>query len=815
MSSLSRSLVFLVLSSQLAIPNWSIANDPPAAAGQSDSPPPFAADDLDFFEKKIRPVLVKHCEECHSEAAVKANRLKGGLLVDSRNGLLKGGESGAAVVPTDAKRSLLIQALRYESLQMPPQGKLPASVIADFERWVSRGMADPRQGNLSVDAAKRIDLVAGRQHWAYRPLQHTLTPSVSNSSFSPKSPIDAFVMSRVLLEGLLPAAEADRAVLIRRIYFDLIGLPPEPEEVDEFLANDHPDAFERIVDQLLASPQFGERWSRHWLSVVRFGESMTLRGFVFPEAWRYRDYVIDSFNSDLPYDRFVIEQVAGDLLPAESLLQSQRQRIATTFLALGNNNLEEQDKAQLRMDVVDEQLDAICKGFLAQTVGCARCHDHKFDPIPTKDYYALAGILANVKTLEEANVSTWLELPLPVETGREEVYARHEAALAELQTQIKAVQDAQKKLTTPAADAANSGDSSDRKEASQLSDQLKQLKKEQKDLAEKGPRRPKYMSVTEEKEIGDIPVHIRGTVHNLGEKVPRGFLQVLDFQESTTLPSSQSGRKELGEWLVHRDNPLAARVITNRVWHWLLKSGLSRSPDNFGTTGDQPLHTELLDRLSLRLLERNWSLKTMIREVVSSHVYRQSSEPKQDTRLRDPENRLLSYRNRVRLDAECLLDAILTVSGQRADAMGGPTIVGNVKEDYGYVHKSRRRAVYWPVFRNSLPEIFEAFDFADPSLPTGARSVSTVATQSLFFLNNPWVEAQAHYAAQRVLTGPTLSQTGMTRVDRAFRMALGRMPSNQEKQIAKESLNGQDTQEEAWAGLFKALFASIDFRYVE
>lgn len=813
MSILSRSIVSIVFITQSFIVSWSLASDPTAASAPTDSAPAFSADDLDFFEKKIRPVLVRHCEECHSAAAAKSNRLKGGLLVDSRDGLLKGGESGAAVVPSNVEDSLLIQAMRYESLQMPPQGKLPANVIADFERWIARGMADPRRGLSAVDTKKRIDLVAGRQHWAYRPLLHAVTPVVSNSSSDPRSPIDAFVMNRLQSDGFRPAPEARPVSLIRRTYFDLVGLPPEPEQIDEFTADDRPDAFERIVDRLLASPQFGERWSRHWLSVVRFGESMTLRGFIFPEAWRYRDYVIDAFNSDLPYDRFVIEQIAGDLLPAESLAETQRQKIATTFLALGNNNLEEQDKQQLRMDVVDEQLEAICKGFLAQTVGCARCHDHKFDPIPTRDYYAMAGILANVKTLEEANVSTWLELPLPVEPEREAIFARQEATLSELQSKIKAVTDAQKKLTSPASDTTNSGDSSERKDANQLSDQLKQLKKELQELSENGPQRPKYMSVTEEKQIDDIPVHIRGTVHNLGEKVPRGFLQVLDFHEAKSLPASQSGRKEFGEWIVHRDNPLAARVISNRVWHWLMKSGLSRSPDNFGTTGDKPVHGELLDRQAGRFLEKNGSLKEVIREIVLSHTYRQASDANINPRLSDPENRLLSHANRNRLDAECLLDAILTISGQRVDQLGGRTIVGRATEDYGYMHTSRRRAVYWPVFRNSLPEIFEAFDFADPSIPTGGRSVSTVATQSLFFLNNPWVESYAQYSAQRILDQP--ERTDENRIERAFRMTLGRPPSAREMQIASETLISHDSREKAWTGLFKALFASIDFRYVE
>ena len=784
----------------------------------------FSQEDLDFFERKIRPVLVNHCFECHSDAAAKQNHLKGGLRVDSRDGLLRGGDSGPAIVPNKADESLLLKALRFDSFEMPPSGKLSDAVINDFQEWIARGAADPRVASSIPDHRKTIDLSEGRNHWSYRPLAVTTIPNVTESSCHPNGPIDAFILARLQSEELTTSPEANRRILIRRVYFDLIGLPPSPEEIDEFINDDRPDAFDRLVDRLLASSHFGVRWGRRWLSVVRFAESVTLRGLVFPEAWRYRDYVIEAFNADYPFDRFVIEQLAGDLLPANSLVERQRQCVATTFLALGNLNLEEQDKQQLRMDVVDEQLEAISKGFLAQTLTCSRCHDHKFDPIPARDYYAMAGILKNVKTLEDANVSKWLELPLPLEAEHETVFAKQEKEILEKQQRIAAVQESQKQLKARATEVSSSvtnqtdakaaslnNANQNREEAEQLDRDLKQLKQDLKQLQTTGPRRPRYMSVQEESQASDIQIHIRGTVHNLGETVPRGFLQVIsDSKMPTTM---QSGRKEFGEWIVSRANPLTPRVLSNRIWYWLFGNGLSRTPENFGTTGDPPSHPELLDYLARRLFEREWALKPLIREVVLSSTYRKSADPLPTESTQDIENRWLAHQNRRRLDAECLLDSILTLSDFWNDELGGRTFPIDLAEDYGFTHNSRRRAAYWPVFRNSLPKIFEVFDFADPSLPSGVRTTSTVAPQSLFFLNNDWVKSEARRTAERILAEAYTSNSH--RIERAFQLVLGRGPSDNEAAIALKSVDQNTDSINAWSTLIQAMFASIDFRYVE
>ncbi|HVW38460.1 MAG TPA: DUF1549 domain-containing protein, partial [Pirellulales bacterium] len=399
----------------------------PAAAAEP------APGEIEFFEKRVRPILVEHCYACHGGGEKKT---KGGLRLDARQGWQLGGDSGPSIVPGKPDESLLIQAVRYDDagLQMPPEGKLPEALIRDLEQWVADGAVDPRTdeaiGKPSSGAVKAED------HWAYQPIRKAAPPAVRDFAW-PANNIDRFVLHRLEEKQLRPGADGQRAALVRRLYFDLVGLPPSVEEIDAFVSDDRAEAYEELVERLLASPHFGERWGRHWLDIARFAESVTLRGLVFQEAWRYRDYVVDSFNQDRPYDEFVHEQIAGDLLPAASVNDRRKNLIATAFLTLGNLNLEEQDKGQLRMDAVDEQLDVIGKGLLAQTITCARCHDHKFDPIPTRDYYAMAGILRNTRTLEHANVSNWIEGPLPLLPEEQEVVAQYSAHVASLEAQIK------------------------------------------------------------------------------------------------------------------------------------------------------------------------------------------------------------------------------------------------------------------------------------------------------------------------------------------------------------------------------------------
>ena len=949
-------------------------------------PEVLTAEQVEFFEKQVRPVLVGRCYECHSPDA---DEVSGNLRLDSREGWAVGGDSGPAIMPGKPDESLLIAAIRYadEDTAMPPQGKLPPAEIEILTQWVQRGAPDPRAGAVHVKRPG-IDLVKGREHWAYQPLRPVTVPSVKQSDW-PRHDLDRFILAKLESQGLTPTVDAERAVLMRRLSLDLIGLPPAPEEVDAFLAESAIDpeaANERLVDQLLASPHFGERWGRHWLDVARYAESLTLRGFVFTDAWRYRDYVIETFNQDRPFDRFMMEQVAGDLLPAADWQQSRQLTIATAFLAIGNTNLEEQDKKALVMDVVDEQIDAISKGFLAQTVTCARCHDHKFDPIPTTDYYALAGILKSTRTLNHNNVSDWIQQPLPVDAAREAELAKQEALIQEREEQIKIVKTSLAKIsmsptlageppqlkpiplkelsgivvddtqanrvgdwtasthvtnyvgegyihdanlekgqktityipefpesgqyevriayTTGTNRATNAsitvfsadgevmiplnqrvaGDVDGRfhrlgryrfekagqsfviisnegtdgvviadavqfllvesltdpvvakeekqptpvtpekpddpeAERKRLAEQVKSMEAELKQLALSGPRRERVISVREDDTLGDTQIHVRGNVHNLGASVPRGFLQVLPVSDPFPIPEKESGRLQLAQWLAHRDNPLPARVMANRVWQHLFGEGLVRTVDNFGTTGEVPSHPELLDYLATRYRESGMSTKTLIREIVLSRTYRLASRATTGSPPSpDLENRLLARANRRRLDAECIRDAILLVSGRLDRTPGGPSHKPDLNSDFEYKHTETRRSVYSSWFRNGLPEVLEAFDVADSSMPSGRRNVSTVSTQALFMLNHPWVREQAVAAAGKLLNEAHPDHA--SRVDRAYRLTMGRMPSPAERTIALQYIQERDAQSPAdgiaaWASLFQSLFASIDFRYVE
>jgi cytochrome c553 len=968
-------------------------------AVSADPPQPVRAkqaEQLDFFERKIRPALVEHCYACHSREAAADGKLKGGLKLDTAAGWRTGGDSGPAIVPGKPEESLLVEALRYESYEMPPKGKLPDAVIADFARWIDAGAADPRTGDADVKPAKRpIDIETGRRHWAYQLPTAAPLPDVKQPQ-NAANRIDRRILARLDAAGLAPAPPADRVTLARRLYFDLIGLPPTPEDVDAFVADASPDAYERLVDRLLSSPRYGERWGRHWLDVARFAESLTLRGFILNDAWRYRDYVVEAFNHDRPYDAFVREQVAGDLLAAAnesdatdaaSIAHRRRQITATSFLAIGNTNLEEQDKKQLDMDVVDEQLDVLGKAFLAQTIACARCHDHKFDPIPTRDYYALAGILRGAKALEHANVSQWLTVPLPLPADEQRRLDEHTAALAALEKQLAQAKQRLARLTAAGASTAGivaidkltgivvddlqakrvgqwqvsthtkayigdgylhdqdagkgektltfapdfpkpgkyevriafvaggnraasvpvtvfsadgektihvnqqasppldghfvslgqydfektdqsfvllanegttghviadavqfipvdqladeagkaAGDSAVRSPAD---DDLRQanaaaaadaaavarMEAEVKKLKSTGPQPQVAISLVDEHRGVDLPVHIRGSVHSLGEVVPRGFLQVASYGESPRLPGDQSGRLQLAQWLADRHNPLTARVMANRVWHWLFGAGLVRTVDNFGTTGEPPSHPQLLDELALELVDSGWSIKGLIRRIVTSRTYRAESVTAEAHVRGDPENRLLAHANRRRLDAECLRDAILAASGQLRLDSAGPTFPDTLSADYGYRHRGFERSVYVPAFRNAVADVLSAFDAANASLVTGRRDSSTVAPQALLMLNHPFVHDNATAAAERLLLASAALTSGQ-RIERAYRLALGRQPTAEEAAVLLRFVDqtvandkntiGDAKSVAAWRAVFLSLFASVDFRFVD
>ena len=808
----------------------------PCAWAQAPAPEKPTAQGIEFFEAKIRPVLAKNCYPCHSGQTKVA---QGGLFLDSRNGMRTGGTSGPALTPGKPEESLFIHAVRYESRKMPPSGKLPDSVIADLEKWVRIGAPDPRDGPAVVWKPPTIDIAKGRKFWAFQPVQKPETPSVKAAKWSSQV-IDRFLLSQMEQKGVTPVADADRATWLRRVTFDLIGLPPPLEEIDAFQKDRDEDAYAKVVDRLLASNRYGERWGRHWLDVARYADSLgRVRNYPFPYAWRYRNYVIDAFNQDKPYDQFVREQVAGDLLPAATARQRDEQVTATAFLALGSNDNSEINPALFRMDVVDEQINATSRAFMGLTVGCARCHDHKFDPIPTTDYYAMAGIFRSTEMLSglrrhpRDNESYFdPDLLAKLSSSAGETRPQYLEDPEKVKDREKLREELENALKAPAPNTPAGGN---RDAPYGASTRPSILTTPILAALDKFPLPPELiMAAREGAEVGDCAVNIRGDVQQLGPKIPRGFVQVVSKPGGeVAIPPKESGRLELAQWLTRRDNPLTARVAVNRIWQKLFGRGLLATVDNFGAMGEKPSHPELLDYLATRFMDQGWSVKKMIREITLSRTYRLGTADQAQDREIDPDNILLWRMNRRRLEAEAIRDALLMISGridlQRPNASPvmsfrrGSDIGrerGSTPEDFAI--KLRSRSVYLPVVRNYVPAMFEAFDFPEPSETKGRREVTTVPTQALFFMNSGFVIEQSKYAAQKLLASELKSETA--RVARVYREAFGRAPSADEMKRSLEFVKAPLVTEKSvlepstvetmvWGRLYQALFASAEFRY--
>lgn len=779
-----------------------------------------------YFETHIRPLLVDHCYKCHSS---KSKKIKGGLVLDVKDGWVKGGDTGPAIVPGDVEKSLLIESVRYENIdiEMPPKKKLPDHLIAKLEKWVEMGAPDPRTGEVTAKSIvdRDIDVNEGRKFWSFRPVKKVAVAKVAGDDWS-RTEIDRFIYAKLDEAGLKPVGDADRAALLRRLSIDLTGLPPSEEELKAFLNDESADAYEKQVDRLLGSKRFGERWAQHWLDVARFAESSGGgRSLMFPHAWRYRDYVIDAFNSDKPYDLFVKEQLAGDLLAkrlGEGLSEGEKAKrkaeliTAVGYLMIGPHNYELQDKETLRMEIVDEQINTMSRTFLGMTMGCARCHDHMFDPIPMKDYYALAGIFTSTYSVKDGNVSS------PVLTDiehREEVLSVHREHRAKIDALKQRLVSAKKTLSRLKKEKATGGViKSAENEVKGLDQRLKTLSKE------KLPARAMAMSVRDESKPGDTELRIRGMVRNKGEVVPRGFIQVACASDEAAQPeivNSESGRLALAAWVASEENPLTRRVMVNRIWRQLFGRGIVGTPDNFGSAGQRPTHPELLEYLAGRFEEQEWSVKSMIREMVMSRVYQLSSVRSSAARVKDPRNELWSSMPHQRMDAEALRDTILFVSGRLDYRTGGLTIRKLSQYDLGYQFDTERRSVYVPHFRNSVHEIFKLFDAPNPNLVSGNRNTSTLPTQSLFMMNSPFVIEQAGYTADWLLSRPRVNDDER-RIEVVYWRLFNRAVSDVERvQIIKflamqEREAGEDDLDydrRRWTRVIHGLMGTLDFRY--
>jgi hypothetical protein len=751
-----------------------------------------ANDDLAFFESRIRPLLAEHCYECHS---ARARKVKGGLLLDSRAGVQKGGDSGTVLVAGAPEKSLLLTALSYRDsdLQMPPDGKLADETIGLLREWISRGAPDPRNEPVGkVTKESGIDYEEGRKFWSFIKPVKSAPPGVRDLKW-PRNEIDHFTLAGMDRAELLPAPEADRRTLVRRAYLDLHGLLPTTEQARAFVVDDRPDAWERLIDELLSSPRYGERWGRHWLDVARYSDSNGMdEDIAHPEAWRYRDYVIRSFNEDKRFDHFIVEQLAGDLLTGESLEQRREQVAALGFLSVGPKMLACDDPDKMRRDIVDEQLDTTGRAFMGMTLGCARCHDHKFDPVSTEDYYGLAGIFLSTKTLTKYTVVAHYHLHDLTEPGTTARWTE----IGELEKK--------------------KGDKkTGEEEKKKLEGRIAELKKDR-----PGPYR--VMGVTEDA-VADAKVHLRGNYMTLGELVPRRVLPVIAGFDQPSMPAGQSGRLELAQWIASADHPLTARVIANRLWRWHFGRGLVPTPDNFGILGDPPTHPGLLDYLALKLIDSGWSLKGLHREIMRSATYRQGSRSERALR-EDPENTLFARWKPRRMEAEALRDSILFKSNRLDLTMGGGTIQRKPTEyiDKGRMTewiKSTRRAVYLPVIRSAGYDELNAFDFSDPSVSDGDRRTSTVTQQALVLMNSPLVHESATRIAEIMLQATGGASHGQ-RVDWLIMHYYGRPGRPGEitkiEEVVKHSLVAAGGEEHrAWAGVARVLMASNEFLYIE
>jgi hypothetical protein len=741
--------------------------------------PPLSAQPADrrgieFFETKIRPVLVEHCYKCHSEEARKSRKLKADLLLDTKAGVLQGGVSGPALVPGKPAESLLLKALRHEGdLQMPRIGKLPAAVISDFETWINLGAPDPRDGKQPAATATEIDWAKARQYWAFQaPVKHPL-PKVKNFNWA-KRDLDHFILAELEKRNLKPVGPASKRDLIRRATFDLIGLPPTPEEIDAFLKDNSPDAFAKVVDRLLASPHHGERWGRYWLDVARYAEDKAL-AFVTPRphAYRYRDWVVQVLNADMPYDRFLRLQLAGDLVNDPEPDYSVK-LAGLGFQGLGQEYHRGSVAAQVIADELDDRVDTLTRGLLGLTVACARCHDHKYDPIPTRDYYSLAA------AYNGANLTV---APL-ADNATVERYLAWEKKVKEAETKAKPSKDKKK-----------------RSEA-----ELKELADRQADLDRLRKEAPPPLPMAHVISGGGtaMRVNVRGNVERPGEPAPPGYLRILSHD--STGPNKFT-RLELANAIADPKNPLTARVIVNRVWQYHFGRGIVGTPSNFGKLGDRPTHPELLDTLAVRFMENGWSLRWLHREMMLSTAYQLASTNDPANAERDPENLYVWRYAPRRLDFEAWRDAWLAVAGRLDEKIGGPS---NELTQKGNV----RRTLYAKVSRLEPNKLLVLFDFPDANVTSDRRSVTTVPQQQLFVLNSDFTIETAKAFAKRLEKAAPKEEE---RVALAFRLAYGREPAREEMRASVDFVRAAGTKDRLtpWEQFAQAILAANEFLWVD
>jgi hypothetical protein len=800
--------------------------------------------DIDFFETKIRPVLAQKCYGCHSS---KMPAPKGGLVLDTREGLLKGGVSGPAIVAGKPAESRLFTALNYSDplAQMPPSGKLPDAVLADFEQWIARGAADPRATAPAMAAAapqyKGMSLEEGRKWWAFQPVAVHSAPKAASANGWPRTKIDNFVLAKLREKKLAPSAQADRRTLVTRAYVNLLGYKPTFEEVQAFQNDRSPNAYEKLIDRLLASPHYGERWARRWMDVARYAEDNPTSEATnppYPFAWRYRDWIIEALNGDMRYDRFIKLQLAADLMPGTTRADMRALGyVGAAPVYHTDRRLSGEVIGGLVTDDWDDRIDAVSRGVLGISAACARCHDHKFDPITQKDYAALMGVFASTLRAERPMFEVdpkveqrymWLQRQLfdlaysinllgnegTTFTNGAEKRVKWQAEMAEFKAEATTLLEKYPQLLQsldkfwnpprrgggppPAAAAAPAAG------AKPVPGQPAAIDKPAPAAAvpppppargrgQGGSTEPYVNAVFEAAqyvdasdpsytylvykpgEARDMPVFKSGNYAAPGEIVPRGFPAVL--AKGDTRFKQGSGRLELAERIFSDTPGLAARVIVNRVWGWHFGRPLVATPSDFGTQGDKPTHPELLDDLAARFIEQGWSLKWLHKEIMLSAVYQQSSNPREDGLKADEVNALLWRQNPRRLDAEAYRDTLVRSAGLLDDQMGG--ISGDVDDETFY-----RRAIYGRVSRARPPQVLALYDFPEATQTAPDRDVTTSTLQQIFLMNSEFIQKLAEAAAKTAAaaTGEA-EQIGLL-----YRRILARDPTVAEMKSAMDYL---------------------------
>ncbi len=751
------------------------------AMGQS---PESEASQFEFFEKRIRPLLVDQCYSCHSASSEK---IKGGLLLDSKESILRGGDTGPAMILGNAAGSLMIKAVHYKDpdLQMPPKNKkLSNRQIQDLELWINLGAAWPNSANGSVPSTNRVGFEISAKdlaYWAFQPVHRPELPILRQEERG-TTPIDGFLRDKLEKQGIQPNKQASPFELMRRVYLDMIGLPPSITELQEFERDHSPRAYEQLVDRLLSRPEYGERWGRHWLDVVRYAQSNGYeRDGEKPFAWRYRDYVIKAFNSDKPYDQFLREQIAGDELPE----QTTDAIIATGFQRLGVWDDEPDDKRMAEFDELDDILSTTGTAMMGLTLGCARCHDHKFDPISHGDYYKLLSFFRNVRPYENARYALDSANYAPLATQKEikTWRSQHESQINVFEAKIKGT--------------------SDEPTRKKLGEDLKQLQSQQPPfewalaVRERGPTAP--------------PTHIliRGNSASPSSEVFPAFPSIfggkkLQETKSTNATSTTGRRLAFADWLVSRDNPMTARVMVNRIWQHHFGQGIVKTTTDFGKAGLPPTHPKLLDWLASEFMEKGWSVKAMHRSILYSQAYQRSSRNvNPEAEKLDPENDFLWRQNLRRLEAEAIRDTFLSISGTLNPSMGGrgffPHLAGEVLAgasrpgldwQQSTVAEQSRRSVYAYVRRSMLVPELDIFDYSNTTSPLGERPVTTVAPQALLLLNDPFIHRQASVFATRVQR-ETSSPLVDDLIIKAYQIALGRAPRSRELKVAHRFFDQQ------------------------